>query len=283
MVIVSLGERLGNQMFQYAMGRRLAIERNTSLYFDLSYYGYRYNKSFYINSFNISGKVIPPLPIVAFIQIFNKHPILFIPITKYRYFSHRYSENFLMLPQNCFVQGLFQSEKYFKPIANVIKSDFTLRTLPLDDATKRMEEKIRISNSVSVHVRRQDYLDNNRYDVCDLRYYEDSINAIYERLHSPHFFIFSDDILWCRKNLKIPQSYYVDLDKSRIKPVNDMWLMSLCKHNVIANSTFSWWGAWLNTNDNKIVIVPSKWFNTKDINEVPINDKVPHNWLRIKA
>jgi hypothetical protein len=136
-----------------------------------------------------------------------------------------------------------------------------------------LKEEIGNTNAVSLHVRRGDYVHNSTnaatYEVCSLDYYRASIRHMAERIQQPKFFIFSDDIAWVKNNLKIDfPHHYVDCNHGE-ESYNDMRLMSLCQHHIIANSSFSWWGAWLNPNREKIVIAPKNWFaierDTRDL------------------
>jgi hypothetical protein len=111
-----------------------------------------------------------------------------------------------------------------------------------------------------------------------MKYYENAMNLIRKEIDNPYFYIFSDDIPWCTDHFRDPDCFFVNLKQSREDPLNDMRLMSLCKHNIIANSSFSWWGAWLNSNPQKMVICPYVWFNAKD---VPIEDKMCANWKKV--
>jgi hypothetical protein len=182
------------------------------------------------------------------------------------------------LPKSCTRFGGFQSEKYFKPIADIIRNDLSFKNFIPDNDTLALEKKILNFNSVSIHVRRGDYVNNKIYDVCTMAYYEKAMKAIRERTADPHFYIFSDDIHWCMNQFHDPYCTFVDVQQSREDPLNDMRLMSLCKHNIIANSSFSWWAAWLNNNSQKIVICPYIWFDRSD---VPIEDKMCEGWLKI--
>ena len=136
--------------------------------------------------------------------------------------------------------------------------------------------------AVSLHIRRGDYVSNpvtnNYHGTCSLAYYKKAVLLLKEKIENPSFFIFSDDLLWARENLDfINDMTFIDLDKS-IPDHEEMHLMSQCKHNIIANSSFSWWGAWLNENSDKIVIAPKKWFSDNTINT---EDLIPAKWMRI--
>jgi Glycosyl transferase family 11 len=178
------------------------------------------------------------------------------------------------------LDGYWQSEKYFKSIREDLIKDLQITTLSEEEDLKVIEE-INRTNSVSLHVRRADYTNldtQNIHGLCDIDYYGRAIEILADKVEKPHFFIFSDDIIWAEENLKInfPINFvgHNDADKN----YEDLRMMSLCKHNIIANSSFSWWGAWLNTNPAKITIAPERWFATTERN---FEDVIPDSWIKI--
>ena len=161
-----------------------------------------------------------------------------------------------------------------------IRADFTFR-LPLENKNAELAKQINQVNAVSLHVRRGDYVNNPKttatHGLCSLDYYQASIRYVAERVQQPHFFIFSDDIDWVQSNLKIDfPCVYVQHNRGA-ESYNDMRLMSLCRHHIIANSSFSWWGAWLNPRSEKIVIAPRKWF----ANQTDVQDLFPAGWVTL--
>ena len=177
--------------------------------------------------------------------------------------------------------GRWQSEAYFADIADDVRTAFKFRH-PLEGEAETLAEKIVAINSVSLHVRRGDYVAfkdvEQRMGPTDIAYYDRAARYIGERVTAPHFFVFSDDIQWCKTNVAIPfQTTYVDDSSSGPKAAFHLELMSLCKHNVITNSTFSWWGAWLNKNSGKVVIAPKKWYTDPALNK----NILPAGWIKI--
>lgn len=176
------------------------------------------------------------------------------------------------------IVGTWQSEKYFKDIQPVILDSFTFNVAK-DVQNLALSQQITESNAVSVHVRRGDYFTGKWAKTHSMQnqieYYTTAIEKILDRVENPKFFVFSDDPKWVINNLNIPCAKYVDHNTGKNAFV-DMYLMTLCKHNIIANSTFSWWGAWLNRNKEKIVISPRTWLNERDCEEI-YNEL----WLRI--
>jgi hypothetical protein len=185
---------------------------------------------------------------------------------------------FLKKASAIYLDGYFQNEKYFNEIRNILTKEFSLKE-QLSGHYKEISHRISGCHSVSIHIRRGDYVSNtitnNYHGICDLNYYNRAMSLMAERITEPHFFIFSDDIGWAKENLK---STWPITFVSGGKNFEDLFLMSQCKHNIIANSSFSWWGAWLNKNFEKIVIGPVKWFNAPKINA---EFSLPEKWIRL--
>lgn len=172
--------------------------------------------------------------------------------------------------------GFWQSEKYFQKIANDIRHRFNFDESKLNIETRRLAKIIEKENSVSIHIRRGDYIGAYEFDkICEQSYYEKAIKIIETSVSKPTYFIFTDDKEWVTKNFFIRNYSLIDWNISS-ENWQDMYLMTKCKHNIIANSSFSWWGAWLNNNKERIVISPAKWFNT-----LGANDIAPETWIRI--
>lgn len=178
------------------------------------------------------------------------------------------------------IVGIWQAEAYFRDIKEIILKEFEFRT-PCDEKNRELIEKIVSSNSVSIHVRRGDYLNDRWKNILGVIrgtfYYDNAVNLISEKVKNPQYFLFSDDIKWAKNNLKLDNCIYVNHNIGRNSYV-DMYLMSICKHNIIANSTFSWWAAWLNMNPQKIVTIPEKWIIGKSCEEM-----YPARWVKIKV
>lgn len=295
MIILRLSGGLGNQLFQHALGRNLAIKNNTDLKLNANFSPGDIRK-YALSVFNIvesfSSKNdffyinIPNMEKQDFLskarrKIFrfkeNYEPINERHIIIEPYFQ--FCPDILKVRDNCYLSGNWQSEKYFKEIEQTIKNDFTLKD-GLTAASKNWIDKINDCNSVSLHIRRGDYVSSQKtnqfHGTCGLEYYQKAIDAITTKTKNPEFFIFSDDIEWAKNNLKIDCPIYFVSDKS-IPDYEELIIMSKCRHNIIANSSFSWWGAWLNNNQDKIVIAPQKWFNAP----VDTSDLIPNSWTRL--
>lgn len=174
-------------------------------------------------------------------------------------------------------EGFWQSEKYFLPIEHDVKESFSFNTELLNNETRAIAQEIVGEETVSVHIRRGDYLTSSDFGVCSIDYYNRAMSFISEKLNSPTFVFFSDDMDWVKENISCPNAIYVSCNHGA-ESWQDMYLMSLCKHNIIANSSFSWWGAWLNNSPNKLVIAPNQWF------DYSLNyDILPDEWITMNG
>ena len=192
--------------------------------------------------------------------------------------NHRY--HLTEMTEKCYLMGNWQSERYFSQVAEIIRRDLSFKT-PLTDRNAELMELMDKIEVVSLHVRRGDIASNLAsmaiHGLCSLEYYRRAIEYVTVRVAKPEFVIFSDDMTWVRENLSIDYPcHYVDHNKG-FESYNDMHLMSLCDHHIIANSSFSWWGAWLNPKGNKIVVAPQRWF----LANYDSSDIVPSSWIQI--
>lgn len=183
------------------------------------------------------------------------------------------------LDKNHYLIGYFQTYRYFEDCSDIVRKEFQFSDQAQSDLTKEMAKYISSCASVSIHVRRGDYQNGYYYDmlgkVCGIDYYKRAIDLMKSKIANPHFFVFSDDSGYVKQNLWLENVTYVDFNSGG-DSWQDMYMMTKCKHNIIANSTFSWWGAWLNDNKEKIVIAPSRWFADREDDEI-----IPNSWLRI--
>lgn len=172
-------------------------------------------------------------------------------------------------------EGYWQSEKYFLPVEQDVRKSFTFDIELLNNGTRTIAQEIKGKETVSVHIRRGDYLTFSGFGVCSIDYYMRAMSFITEKIHDPLFLFFSDDMSWVKENISYSNAIYVSCNQGA-DSWQDMYLMSRCTHNIIANSSFSWWGAWLNENRNKIVIAPTRWFNYS-----PNYDIIPQDWITL--
>jgi hypothetical protein len=263
MKIVSIKGGLGNQLFQYAYGRSIELSGKKIIFDTSFFYGNKARKdtarNFKLNNFNIEIKDNFSDKRHPFLNIYNK-------IKKKFGFEE---ENF------------YQSEKYFKKIENNIRAEFTLKNLMSNESLFWLKKISDTKNSVSLHIRRGDYIKNKIANkvlgTLPLDYYYNAIDIITKKIITPEFFIFSDDIEWVKNNLTLNFPVYFVSDQ-KIQDYEELILMSKCSNNIIANSTFSWWGAWLNSNSEKIIIAPQRWFKDSSIKNEQI---IPEPWITI--
>lgn len=290
-IIACIRGGLGNQMFQYAMGKSLAEKHGTDLLLDIRLFkNHEMHNGFELDRvFMHCAKSASEDDIRALLGWkYYKLTMRILSFDQFAFFRGKnfyiekgisYNQDIEILPRDCYLSGYWQSENYFKTIEHIIRSDFIFKQ-KLNDKNAESADQILSADSVSLHVRRGDYINNSDsvHSNCTPGYYADAINYCNARLADPVYFIFSDDIDWVRNNLEIKSRHFFINHNRGENSFHDMNLMSLCKHNIIANSSFSWWGAWLNSHGNKIVIAPEKWFNSDMF--FP-NDIVPDTWVTI--
>lgn len=294
MIIIQLTGGLGNQMFQYAFAKSLAHDLNTNFLIDTEFYNTSTFKIKFINfllkigtplykiacrlSLRINS-TIPYPPNLKYMQreghefynlgcfnidssCLNKEYLNEIRSTALK---NQYNEGLPLLhPQKIdlkeikmpsYFKGVYQFEEYFIHNEDLIRNDFEFIT-PLIGKNKEIADDIKEHNSIAIHIRRGDFFKAPTHSLVTMNYYEKSIEYIAKNVENPKFFIFSNDPEWVKENIKIPHDTYYVTNNSSEKGYEDMRLMSLCDHFIIANSTFSWWGAWLSKNKDKIVIKP---------------------------
>ncbi len=270
MIIVEVMGGLGNQMYQFALYKELQY-LNKDVKLDIFSYDNDSKREFELTNFNVDINYATVRDIMKYGKkcsrvdnIFDK--VLFELV--YRKKNLVYSEENVQKYQpeifefdNVYLSGYWQNSLYFNDVVCSLRQCFKFPN-NMSTICRKVAEAIINSNSVSIHVRRSDYLDNEgRYgNICTLQYYKCAIDYIKKRTENPHFFVFSDDIQWIRNNF-IGRDFTIVDCNSKQDSFWDMYLISICKNNIIANSSFSWWGAWLNSNPDKIVCAPEKWFN----------------------
>ncbi|MGV8108434.1 alpha-1,2-fucosyltransferase [Methanospirillum sp.] len=293
MIIVRLIGGLGNQMFQYAFGRHLAVHNNCQLKLDLSGFDNYTLRNYDLHHFNIEEHIANPddlsgvlLPSDWFFQRMQKQlGILLGRVLQIKYVKEQiidFIPEMLTLGDNIYLDGYWQSEKYFSDIKDIIKQEFTFKKKP-DKMNASYIDEISNCVSVSVHIRRGDYVSDQRtnqtHGFLGLDYYNKGIRKMVHELEEPHFYVFSDDIKWAEQYLKADVPIHF-IKHNGSNNYEDLRLMSRCKHHIIANSSFSWWGAWLGKKDGQIVIAPNRWFTLKEKHNM--DDRIPDRWLRMK-
>ncbi len=285
MIIARLQGGLGNQLFQYAAARALSARlgksfkletitalqkdklRDVALQATLAHFEMATTKE--VKEF------------VFFPSLYRHRPNFFSKLGKhiYREPHFQFDKNFLHLTDPIFLDGFFQSPRYFEDISTIIRQEFRIR----EELTMRVSKKaaeLEELPSVAVHIRRGDFLNPKTaayHGVLDATYYAKAVEFIQEKIPGAFFYIFSDDIEWVKDNIPLPTGteFVSSFTKS---PIEDFFLMTKCRHNIIANSSFSWWPAWLNNNQGKMVIAPKRWFANPNMNT---SDLIPGEWTRL--
>lgn len=283
MIIVKLGGGLGNQLFQYACGRRLALKNNDILKLDIEAYSERNPRLYGLGHFNIKENLASPVEIkkLRLPYGFISRCLRSFRVRILRKFNVGFDPKILELKGDVYLEGFWKNEKYFLDINETIREEFTLMRAFSPAAQDASNMIIGEISSVSIHIRRGDYVSNSGtakyHGVCSQEYYRDALTYLSKRTKISRLFIFSDDIEWVKKNMSFDFPFTFVSNES-IPDYEELLLMSYCKHNIIANSTFSWWGAWLNMNSNKIIIAPKRWL-AKTGNDY--YEELPNKWIKM--
>src|SRR3989344_8082232 len=275
MIVVRLKGGLGNQMFQYALGRVLAIKNRAELKLDTSFLNLNFKsitkRTYNLDVFNIKVGITRSSYFISMLRRIFK--------SSGQEKSFAFDKNVLDLRGNVFLDGYWHSPKYFAGFEDVIRKDFTPKN-PLAQNIQNLMNEIRNQNSLCIHVRRGDYVGNKYYEVINNEYYERGIEYISSKTALEKIYVFSDDIDWCRGNLsfKLPTMFVGD-EYAGLKNEGHMYLMSKCRNFIIANSSFSWWGAWLSSYKDKIVVCPKQWFGDASRDT---SDLIPEDWIPLE-
>ncbi len=295
MIKILLTGGLGNQMFQYALGRALSLKNHTDLVLNTSYVDsklpiksistpMRYELDIFDIKATVERNIIRTSRLYPFAKTeyllrhqYNQAKFQYVAET-----AHHFQPTFLEVEDNSYLKGNFQSELYFKAYENIIRSDFTFKN-PLTGLNKELAAQINTSNAVALHIRRGDYIalkqNVQKFAQIPLSFYHQAIHTISDKIENPVFYVFSDDINWVKTHLKVDfPLVFVSNNHTAKSSYIDMQLMSMCQHQIICNSTFSWWAAWLNNNPHKIVIAPKNWFADNHINSADI---IPQQWIKL--
>ncbi|AQG80779.1 alpha-1,2-fucosyltransferase [Spirosoma montaniterrae] len=289
MVITSITSGLGNQLFQYAIGRRLALQNQADLWFDLRYYHQTYEtdtvRHFKLDRFSIDYNVLDT-SLYRYIQkasrlLLNRSLPGLIKTYTEPHFHYDPAAIHLRAPF-LMLNGYWQTEQYFADCADQIRQELTFRRQAGPRFSAYKQAIAQSQTPVSVHVRRGDYVTHadfsKSFGFIGLDYYMAAISRLKTQVANPTLFIFSDDPDWVRQNLLVDLPHEFVVNEGTDAEVDDLELMSLCRHHIIANSSFSWWGAWLNPAPDKVVIAPKIWFSNKPFDT---SDLTPSSWLRL--
>ncbi len=288
MIVVRLIGGLGNQMFQYAVGRALSFRLGKELKLDISGFKEYKLREYKLSCFNINASIATQNEINQTIpaqskslkaiirKLIKNYNSLGVEYLKEPYFH--FWNQIIKYTGNAYLDGYWQSYKYFLEVDSEIRRDFTL-IQELEGKAAEILCDIKRKNCISIHVRRGDYISDaitsSVLGFCGVDYYRKSIDILKNYVEWDNIYLFSDDIKWAKENLlQDNRVIYID----GINDIETFWLMKNCNHNIIANSSFSWWTAWLNDSENKTVIAPKKWF--KDKNKIT-KDLFPESWITI--
>jgi hypothetical protein len=270
LIITKLIGGLGNQMFQYAIARRLTYLYNQILKLDITGFQEYKLREYCLNHLNIAESIATDEEINYLRNI--------------RYIKEKYyhlNPEVLELSGDVYLEGNWQSEKYFKDIGEILQYEFSVKQ-QLTGENLELANRINSCDAVSVHFRRGDYVTNpvtyQYHGLCQMEYYHQAMRQIVNQLPNAHFFIFSDEPCWVKQHLRFDLPFTVVDINDNEDSCEDLRLISFCKYHIIANSTFSWWGAWLSQSSGKIVYAPQRWFNNPGLNTC---DLIPEGWRLI--
>jgi len=289
-IVTALRGGLGNQMFQYAAARRLALAHGVPLVLDLDWFHHtpasNTPRTYELAQYAIEARPTTPAE-SRWCALHRGRIVRRLPFLPRRWHHHRetgfaFDAAVLNLPAHTYLDGYWQSFRYFESVAERIRADLRLRA-PLGEAAAALATCIRATPqpSVAVHVRRGDYVTHpaaaSMHGLCGLDYYERALRRMSAVIENPTFFVFSDDIAWAKASMTFPGPVcFVEYDSAR-RDVEDLHLMALCAHHIIANSSFSWWGAWLGASPQQHVIAPQRWFADGRVTA----SLLPETWERL--
>jgi hypothetical protein len=280
--IVMLG-RLGNNLFQYALGRVLSEKHGVPLVMDGSWFnreswsqvdcikrlpGPESGKARVVRRCSLAARML--------LKTTGKHYWEYrgLPAWKERAGNHSFDPRFLSVPADCLLFGYFQSPLYFRGFESRLREELLTDGLGLETGREDLAERLRQPGSIAVHVRRTDYTGNPNVELCGLEYYHKAIQRMRDTVENARFHVFSDDPAWCREHLKADDIEVVGHDRPP-SALTDLHLMKLASHHIIANSTYSWWAAWLGKKEGQRVLMPGRWF---DGIVAPIEEKQLPHW-----
>jgi Glycosyl transferase family 11 len=284
MVIVKIWGGLGNQLFQYSFGKYLSVKLGTAVKYDIQTTNSLHNftqRDFVLSAFNVTLDTASAAEISER-KFFSNLQLARIERKLAQQFPSFFKKHFVeqnipqqpgsfVLNNNCYYEGYWQSYEYLLPVETQLRKEITLKE-PLSANAAKTLAAMQQCMPVSIHVRRTDYLQHANLISCSMRYYNAAIAYTRAQFGNVQFFVFSDDIAWCRQNFIGSEFTFVEGNSN----YEDLVLMSECSHQIIANSTFSWWAGWLNSNPQKKVIAPKSWHTLKDKDDSRL---LPKDWL----
>lgn len=293
MIIVRLLGGLGNQMFQYAFGRRLADGLGVPLKLDVTAFDTFYDKRRYeLGGLCVAAELATAEEIARASQ--GRFPGLRArlrrvlaaippePRTVIHERDYAFDPAMLRLPDGAYLDGYWQSERYFDAVAERLRRELVPCT-PLHASAAGLAQRMSQGNSVSLHIRRGDYVHEPEVSsvhlTCDDAYYARCLAHIAAHVEAPQLYVFTDEPEWVREHMHFPFPATLVADTCRASDVEELWLMHFCRHHILANSSFSWWGAWLDARPNKLVLLPRRWFRDRGP-EITASNVVP-GWITL--
>lgn len=288
MITIALCGGLGNQMFQFATGYALARRYGVGLRLEVSLLSKDEHREYVLDRWDLMNaslvtlkamKGTSPIPIMH--RVTRRLSSVLGGTRHVAIYRSGYDESVAGCGPSAYLEGYFQSWRYFNQYHDEICNLFKPGR-PLSEESLAMLDRIRHTESVSLHIRRGDYVSNSRtnayHGVCDVNYYQRAIQHVSSIVEHLELFVFSDEPAWAAQNLKLGLPATI-VSRSHAPDVHeDMILMQMCKHNIIANSTYSWWSAYLNANRSRVVVAPLRWFLSSND---PGTDLIPTNWIRL--
>lgn len=295
-VVVSLKGGLGNQMFQYAAARALALRRGAPLVLDLAWFSEVLGvagatvREYALEPFGLtvetrSAGLPATLSSSLLARVMRRLrvqlPKLHAGARVFTERSFRFDPQVLGLQPPVWLDGYWQSHEYFADCAQLIRSELGVPRA-LSPASRHMLAQIQSREAICIHVRRGDYVSNASasatHGLCDMDYYIRGVALLTAGMSAPHCFVFSDDPAWVRENMQLAAPMTVVDVNGPDAAHQDLWLMSACRHFVIANSSLSWWAAWLGASEGKQVVAPARWFREGGVDT---SDLIPAGWIRL--
>ena len=292
MIIVRLRGGLGNQMFQYSLGKQIANKLGVDMKLDLTSLlrtrrNEKHRRDYQMNIFNFEASFLLQPNFISFLDRFHLNFLLqiikslkLIGFKKYIEKTFKAEELIINNPKDLTLYvGYWQSEKYFKSIETELRKDFQFKD-DLSGEAKSIYKAIIKVNAVCVHVRRGDYVNTtDGFNCSNLDYFVNGTNYINKHTINPHFFVFSDDTEWCKQHIEFDYAFtVVDYTTDKIKYKEDLQLMASCNHFIMSASSFSWWAVWLSNKKKAKVVVPKNWFLD---NHTDVSDLVNESWVKL--
>lgn len=286
--VVMLG-RLGNNLFQYAFGRKLAELRGVPLVLDASWYnsrtwGYVSAIRRFPGIHDGTVRVVRPFSLGSrlLLKATGRHhwELGGAPVIREHASDHSFDPSLLTAPGNCVIMGYFQSPRYFQDLGDLLRKELSTAGLGLERGHEALAERLRAANSVAVHVRRTDYVGNPHLHLPSPAYHQTAMNRLRDAHPDARFFVFSDDIKWCREWFAGDDTEFVS-HYDPTDPLTDLHLLSLANHHIIANSSYSWWAAWLGRKSGQKVFMPDQWFKCGI--HAPVEEKRCEGWTVMES